>query len=103
MFLLITVQVQFESKIKILVKDRVYGEDLRSKTLIAKIWCNNQVSRRFGKYSFYYVQKLRKGLDTVESLSGVARGSISKIFLVLLEGPKIGLLQPNLNKIFRVL
>ena len=47
--------------------------------------------------------KLRKGLDTVESLSGVARGSISKIFLVLLEGPKIGLLQPNLNKIFRVL
>ena len=47
--------------------------------------------------------QLRKGLDTVESLSGVARGSISKIFLVLLEGPKVGLLQPNLNKIFLVL
>ena len=47
--------------------------------------------------------QLRKGLDTVESLSGVARGSISKIFLVLLEGPKVGLLQPNMNKIFQVL
>ena len=49
------------------------------------------------------VIKLRKGLDTVESLSGVARGSISKIFLVLLEGPKIGLLQQNHGKIFLVL
>ena len=47
--------------------------------------------------------QLRKGLDTVESLSGVGRGSISKIFLVLLEGPKVGLLQPNMNKIFQVL
>ena len=39
----------------------------------------SKVFPMIGKYKYL----LRKGLDTVESLSGGARGSISKIFLVL--------------------
>ena len=49
---LTTVKVQYESKIKIYGQNLVYGEDLRSQTLKTKIWGNNHLSRRFGKYSF---------------------------------------------------
>ena len=70
-----------------------YEDRLKHVSIIAKPMANKKLAKKV----------TMKGLDTVESLSGVARGSISKIFLVLLEGPKVGLLQPNLNKIFRVL
>ena len=58
--------------------------------------------------------QLRKGLDTVESLSAEASGNlltnrnfyyckVGPIFLVLQDLSKLGLLQPNLGKIFLVL
>jgi hypothetical protein len=49
---LTTVQVQSESKIEILGQNHVYGKNLRSLTPKTKIWHNNPVFRRFGKYSF---------------------------------------------------
>ena len=49
---LTTLQVQSESKIKIIGQNQVYAQNLRYLTSKSKIWCNNQVSRRFGKYSF---------------------------------------------------
>ena len=49
---LTTVQVQSESKIEILGQNHVYGKYLRSLTPKTKIWHNNPVFRRFGKYSF---------------------------------------------------
>ena len=47
-----TVQVQSEFKIKNFGQNQVYGADLWLISLKTKIWCNNVVSRRFGKYSF---------------------------------------------------
>ena len=47
-----TVQVQSEFKIKNFGQNQVYGENLWLISLKTKIWCNNVVSRRFGKYSF---------------------------------------------------
>ena len=42
-----------ECKIQNLGQHQVYGEDLRSLTIKKKkIWHNNPVSRRFGRYSF---------------------------------------------------
>ena len=49
---LCTVQVHSKFKIKIFGQNQVYCEDLRLLTLKTKIWHNNVLSRRFGKYSF---------------------------------------------------
>ena len=45
-------KVQSEFKIKNVGLNQVYGEDLWSLFKKTKNWCNNVVSRRFGKYSF---------------------------------------------------
>ena len=55
---LCTVQVHSEFKNKILDQNQVYCEDLRLLTLKTKIWHNNVLSRRFGKYSFQLMEIL---------------------------------------------
>ena len=67
---LCTVQVHSEFKIKILGQDQVYCEDLRLLTLKTKIWHNNVLSRRFGKYSFVH--------ETVSELSTKLPTKLSK-------------------------
>jgi len=52
MLLCVIVQVHSEFKIKILGQNQIYCEDLRLLTLKTKIWHNNVLSRRIGKYSF---------------------------------------------------
>ena len=76
-------EVQSESKIKILGQNQFFGEYIRPLSPKTKIWHDNPVSRKFGKYSF-----LKKNLKLFRHGPGAMATSavVGGILLGMIEG-----------------